>query len=64
MNIMNISPLPPAIEIARLQRMKEAFLGGESRKRFVSMIPEEDWLAEINARLEHLQTMLGGLTED
>lgn len=61
---MNISPLPPFIEIARLQRMKEDFLGGESRKRFVSMIPEEDWIAELNARLEHLQAISGGLTED
>ena len=46
---MNISPLPPAIE---------------SRKCFVSMIAEEDWLAELNARLEHLQAISGGPTED
>jgi hypothetical protein len=59
---MNISPLPPALEIARLQRMKEAFLGGESRKRFESMIAEEDWLAELNARLEHLQAISGSPT--
>jgi hypothetical protein len=54
---MNISPLPPALEIARLQRMKETFVGGGNRVRSQSLIAEEDWLAELDARLEHLRAM-------
>jgi hypothetical protein len=30
--------------------MKEAFLGGESRKRFESMIAEEDWLCRAQCK--------------
>jgi|APCry1669189567_1035234.scaffolds.fasta_scaffold104194_2 hypothetical protein len=58
---MNIHRLPAALEIARLQRLKETFLGGENRKWPASIVAEEDWLAELDARLRHLRaTLLGG----
>lgn len=48
------SRLPPAVEISRLRRLREAVLGGE-RKRQSSIIAADDWIAEVDARLADLE---------
>lgn len=50
---MLTSRLPPAIEINRLRRLKEAVLG--ERKRRSSIIATDDWVAEVDARLAVLE---------
>ncbi len=42
--------LPPAIEVNRLLRLREAILGGK-QKRHSSIGATDDWIAEIDARL-------------
>ena len=49
-----MSLLPPAIEISRLQRMKEAVLG-EQPKRCSFIGATDDWIAETDARLAALE---------
>jgi hypothetical protein len=57
---MKIDHLPTAVEITRLQRLRDAFLTGESRQRPMSIVAEQDWLAELDARLESLHANLPG----
>lgn len=49
-----MSLLPLAIEISRLQRMKEAVLG-EQPKRCSFIGATDDWIAETDARLAALE---------
>lgn len=51
---MPTSHLPPAVEISRLRRLKEAVLGGELERRSL-IVATDDWIAEVNARLAALE---------
>lgn len=50
---MSITHLPPDIEIGRLQRMKEAVLGGKPERRS-SIVATPEWIADIEAKLTAL----------
>ena len=51
---MPTSQLPPAVEISRLRRLKEAVLGGELKRRS-SIVATDDWIAEVDTRLAALE---------
>lgn len=51
---MPTSQLPPAVEISRLWRLKEAVLGGEFERRSL-IVATDDWIAEVDARLAALE---------
>ena len=51
---MLASRLPPAVEIGRLRRLKQAVLGEQPRCRS-SIIATEDWIAQVDARLADLE---------
>jgi hypothetical protein len=57
---MSFSHLAPVLEIARLQRIREAACVGaeEKSKASTSVIAAPDWLAEVDARLQRLQVAL------
>jgi hypothetical protein len=52
---MPTSQLPPAIEISRLSRLKEAVLGGGELNRRSLIVATDDWIAEVDARLAALE---------
>jgi hypothetical protein len=54
---MTIFHLPPAVEISRLKRMKDAVLGVRPKQRS-SIVATDDWIAEIDARLSVLERSL------
>jgi hypothetical protein len=58
---MSFSHLAPVLEIARLQRIREACVGAaEKSKASTSVIAAPEWLAEVDARLQRLEAMLAG----
>lgn len=54
---MVVFRLPPAVEIGRLQRLKEAVCGGRQRRS--SIVADEDWIYDIDARLSELERAIG-----
>ena len=51
--------LPKAFELQGLRRLKEALVGSEARHGKPVMIPAEDWLADLDAKIAGLEHSLG-----
>jgi hypothetical protein len=54
---MDVLQLPPAVEISRLRRLKDAVCGG--MQRCSSIVAAEDWIADLDARLCELERVIG-----
>jgi hypothetical protein len=55
--MMDVLHLPPAVEISRLRRLKDAVCGG--MERCSSIVAAEDWIADLDARLSELERAIG-----
>ncbi|HWV96936.1 MAG TPA: hypothetical protein VN130_07305 [Xanthobacteraceae bacterium] len=51
---MNMPQLPPAVELGRLRRLKEAVIGAPGPRQS-SIVATDDWIADIDARLSELE---------
>jgi len=51
--------MPQAFELQRLRRLKEAVLGSEIKLGKPTMIPAEDWMADLESRIASLERGLG-----
>jgi hypothetical protein len=51
--------MPKAFELQRLRRLKEAVLGSEIKFGKPRMIPAEDWMTDLDARIANLERGLG-----
>ena len=50
-----VGSLPKAFELQGLRRLKEALVGVGARHGKPGMIPAEDWLADLDARIAGLE---------
>lgn len=51
--------LPKGFELQGLRRLKEALVGSQEKQGKPSMIPAEDWLADLDAKIAGLERGLG-----
>ena len=54
-----VGTLPKAFELQGLRRLKEALVGSGAKYGKPSIIPAEDWLADLEARIAGLERDLG-----
>jgi hypothetical protein len=54
-----VGTLPKAFELQGLRRLKEALVGSGAKYGKSGMIPTEDWLADLEARIADMERDLG-----
>ncbi|EAQ34821.1 hypothetical protein NB311A_19662 [Nitrobacter sp. Nb-311A] len=54
-----VGSLPKAFELQSLRRLKEALVVSKARHGKSGMIPDKDWLADLDAKIAALERGLG-----